>query len=267
MTPNTEAPLTEQVTVLFVPGILARPIHYILGTYFIDQIQFLKRQGIPWRLVPVHHEKSIQENSLTIKNTVEELAAKNQKIIFFTHSKGGLDVLEALLKYPEIRPHIMEFIALQAPFYGSPVANTIVSHKFLRGLARILLLFLRGTLDSLVEMTTDSRWTYMKKYRRQIFALSKEVRIVSIASSKHKQGSKIDSLLKISRDLMEKHFIENDGLVPLRSAILPGSQKIYIPNLDHASAVIRRTPLYFDRRQFTENIFQSYFSVTYEQPL
>ena len=97
----------------------------------------------------------------------------------------------------------------------------------------------------------------MSEHRKEIDQILRDIDILCIGSSKQPEPGRFDSILKIPRDLMRFLFSSpNDGMVPTESALIPGAKKFIFNDLDHASAVIRLTPQNFDRKKFSQNIFE-----------
>src|SRR5690606_21099445 len=96
-----------------------------LGTYFIDQMEYLDRRGVPYSIMPVHTEGSIELNARTIFEQLKTL----ENIVAFGHSKGGVDLLHALIKYPELRTKFRKIIFMQCPFFGTPLADFALQNE------------------------------------------------------------------------------------------------------------------------------------------
>ena len=61
--------------------------------------------------------------------------------------------------------------------------------------------------------------------------------------------------LLLPRDYMLRRGMDNDGLVPVESAVLPGSDYIKLRGVDHMVPVMDvDAVLKFDRRRFTKTL-------------
>jgi hypothetical protein len=241
-------------TVTFIPGMFSPFINTFLGTYFIDQMEYLDHKKIEYSIMPVHTEENISKNAAIIKKSVEN----QSNLIAFCHSKGGIDLLEALIKYPELRGKFHKIIFMQCPFFGTPLANIALTNQASSLLTRLLIGgLLGGDIHAISELTQLKRQTYMSEHRKEIDQILRDIDILCIGSSKQPEPGRFDSILKIPRDLMRFLFSSpNDGMVPTESALIPGAKKFIFNDLDHASAVIRLTPQNFDRKKFSQNIFE-----------
>lgn len=241
-------------TVTFIPGMFSPFINTFLGTYFIDQMEYLDHKKIEYSLMPVHTEGNLSKNAAIIRKSVEN----QSNLIAFCHSKGGIDLLEALIKYPELRGKFQKIIFMQCPFFGTPLADIAVANQATSLLTRLLIGgLLGGEIHAISELTQLNRQGYMSEHKKEIDNILNKIDILCIGSSKLPEPGRFDSILKIPRDLMRYAFSRpNDGMIPTDSAFIPGALKYIFSDLDHASAVIRLTPQNFDRKTFSQNIFE-----------
>lgn len=242
-----------RTTVTFIPGMFNPFINTFLGTYFIDQMEYLDRRGVPYSILPVHTEGSIELNARIIYQELQ----KEENVVAFGHSKGGVDLLHALIRYPELRSKFRKIVFMQCPFYGTPLADFALQNQAgvfaTKGLFRILL---KGDIEAIRELSRKERSTYMEIHSTAIQEITSLIEIECIGSAKLPERGRFDSILKIPRDFIQYKFnLPNDGMIPLESALIKGSKTKIFEDLDHASAVIRLTPQYFDRRAFSHEVF------------
>jgi len=75
--------------------------------------------------VPVEGLSSSTRNAELIRNRVlAEPLAPGERLVLVGYSKGTADMLEALARYPEIRPHIAAAVSLAGTVAGSPLADS-----------------------------------------------------------------------------------------------------------------------------------------------
>ncbi len=240
-------------SVIFIPGMFNPFINAFLGTYFIDQMEYLDNKGISYEIIKVHTERSIEINASIIKNNLES----REKLTAFCHSKGGIDLLHALILYPELRSKFKKIIFMQCPFYGTPLADFALQTRAgsfaTKGLFKVLL---NGDVKSIRELSRLERTLYMEKYQTDISAIASSIDIECIGSAKLPERGRFDSILKIPRDFIQYKFdLANDGMIPMESAFIKGGKRTIYEDLDHASAVIRLTPQIFDRKAFSHKVF------------
>lgn len=245
--------VSMKTTVTFVPGMFSPFINTFLGTYFIDQMEYLDKHSISYNLQPIHTEDSIEKNALVIKKNLEA----SENVMAFCHSKGGIDLLHALIMYPELKEKMRKIIFMQCPFFGTPLADIALSSGAGTFATKVLIKALfNGHISSVEELSQEKRKHYMETNHSLIQDILRDLDVVCIGSAKIPEPGRFDSILKIPRDFMQLKFnTPNDGMIPATSAFIPGIKSIKMHDLDHASAVIRLTPQHFDRMTFSHNIF------------
>ena len=256
----------KETSLLFVPGFLADLLmatdkaglkqelrrHTILGTYFDEQMEWLDSGGV------VHHKRvGVESQSAPVLNfriIGEAVRAAPHPVILVTHSKGGIDALEWLLdearkpSRESLVGKVRGVIAIQSPFFGSPVAGVIVANRILRKLTSYSLTQLGGGPAAQLRQSRRWRCRFYNRYRSDIAAVLKQVPVLCYASSLSRGPEKnAFPLIETARDIMERMRIPNDGLVPVHSAVLPGAAFVTTEGVDHAAPVMP-TRLPFDRR-------------------
>ncbi len=211
-----------------------------LADYFRSQVEALKADGINVEVAPVDTEESVAENG---RRLAAHIAKSPRPVCIISHSKGGLDTLEFLLRAePEYRRQVACWVALQAPFAGSPVADLIVDEEWTRGITDPLLRALGGSAQSLDDLTVDVRTKYMSKNAKAVESITRSMPIVAVAT--YVDGSRTPSLhFAPTQRWMEEQGLANDGLVNLESAVLPGARYIVLPGLDHTDTVAKKAIL------------------------
>lgn len=211
-------------------------------------------------------QSSVQVNAERIVRAVKEAAAKGQKVILMSHSKGGNDVLAALLLMQKAGSlkKVSGWISVQGGLFGSPVADEALNNKVARAAAKLFLEKSGGSLDSLTDSGSPACEKFMADNAPAIAKLVKAVPILSFASWKPKPHDKKllhpDTILSVSRDFMEGKGLKNDGLVPRKNAILPGTDYVAAVGIDHAEPAMRSPspvlPGTLDRKKFTEVLIE-----------
>ena len=109
--------------------------------------------------VAFNSSESVEHNAAAILDYILQARVQRTQIVIVSHSKGGLDTLEALL-HPDAREllgdTVVGWVALQAPFYGSPVADPAPS-----AINAVLLSAVGGNGESLDDLKTGGRQSYM----------------------------------------------------------------------------------------------------------
>lgn len=237
--------------VLLVPGLLAESYleayrHLGVGGYFEPQLALFKELGIEAQRLGLESEAELEVNALKI---VWAVKASSKPVLIIGHSKGGLDALMALFNYPEIRPQVTGLIAIQGPFWGTPLADQALDSKTLSWKLKKLFKKLGGSLHTLVQLSEQERRRWMQTEFYELAQLATEVPLLSVASYKT-DAPGLDSILEPIRD----HFLQNkvsDGLVPTRSALLPWGKNVTLAEVDHAMTVMACDHFPYDQKKLT----------------
>ncbi len=267
---KTELSIHElrQYEVLFVPGFLYDPLKtpsrnavlrkLRLGEYFDELRQWLQAHDVDESIAEIDSEDSITDNA---HDLAAYLKFSDKPVILVSHSKGGLEGLELLLLYPELRKRVAGWIALQAPFYGSEVADTAYSVRPVRALSKKLIEdYWGGSLRALIDLRTETRQQYMNLHLSEILQITREVPILVMGSSYYLGGGLqsregvrkmpgtlgLPALLPLTVPLAFGAGA-NDGLVGLQSARLPGARFVEYAQIDHADPVMPFPGRRFDR--------------------
>lgn len=235
-------PLLGGVRVIFVPSwlsdsalpsvALGESLGYMAGIY-----NWLADAGLRAEIADVETEDTVAANAVRLATLMD---ADDAPVCFVTHSKGGLDVLEYLRTASgEDRARVRCWIAMQAPFLGSPVADLATDVAGLPEVATVLLEALGGRGESLIDLTTQSRADYFARHRAEIDQVLTEVEPLCLATYVPDPGdfSKPTSWSYPALVWMHDSGVPNDGLVAVRSAVEICPHSLVLPGLDHTGIV------------------------------
>lgn len=154
------------------------------------------------------------------------LLADPRPTVLIAHSKGGLEALAAL-REAEAAARCRAFLAIQSPFFGSPVADALTTRPGLSLFAGRALRIARLRHRGLLDLTTPVREAWMRDNRAFIARLVGSVPVICCASSLTGGATGADRrYVPLARWMEREGAGPNDGLVPVRSALLPGARHI-----------------------------------------
>jgi len=248
---------------LFVPGFMTNPsidedLLYKSGgvkfgkgfmpTYFDEQITWLRANGLDAGIVNIESEAGIKHNA----NLIEaEIAKSPSPVIIFSHSKGGLDTLEALIQRPDLRGKVRGLVSIQSPYYGTPIADWVLLHQHtLSPLSAVALKLMGGSIQSVYDLSVKSRRDYQYENAAEIAKITAAIPTISFGAWKNEEKGVMDTNFEPTRDLMLKWGIKSDGLVPVDSEMLPGANQIAVEGLDHLATVLKVEKPAFNRVDF-----------------
>ena len=122
-------------------------------------------------------QQGVVENGAAIAAYLRGL--DNKRVTILSHSKGGLDTLQALLENRDLwGTTVTGWVALQAPFHGSPVADNLPAP-----LAGPVLSVFGGDQQAILDLQTDVRAQYMLGRANAIADLTGAIPVVSCSST------------------------------------------------------------------------------------
>lgn len=273
------AELRSKYKILFVRGYLSDAVVNAYGKYFDDQMNWLAESSVDIDYIVANKENSGFDSEFFPKRNADHLNkliesdSSGKRFLIISHSKGGLDVLETLVKYPGlIQNKIAGWIPMQAPFWGTPVANWLTTDdsesKDIRklteeGIGFVMEQLLEGDKPVLATMRLDVRREVMSQLASAsvISNLTETIPVIAFGSWKDPTFWFFTDTWMVSRDLMKNEngdLLENDGLVPVDSALLESEKEsssrfIKVEGVDHALPVMNSSyDFFFDRAKFTE---------------
>ncbi len=192
--------------------------------YMGAQADWLRSLGLPVAVVALPTAAPVAANAARI---AAELTADPRPALVVGHSKGGLEALAALL-HPGAAAQCRGFIALQSPFFGSPVADAVCGNRPLHRAADQALRQLGlGDGEGVRDLTTTSRRAWMAEHAAAIAALTASLPVVSAGTVLERAEHWHDQVYALTERWMRQQGAgPNDGLVPLDSALLPGAQQV-----------------------------------------
>lgn len=221
---------------LFVPGLFTE--HY--PGYMTENVRRMKERGCTdVSMAKIDTDAGVHTNAAVLKAEIEKLERDTgKKVVLLGHSKGGVDAGAALQLYPELRSKVQAFIALQAPFGGTPIASDIGENAHLSALmGGFITQVFRGDRAALDDLSYRSRRALLGD--RVTF--TQDVPTFSFASTSKDPRSLTALGALYGR---ERYGKDGDGLVLFEDAIIPGSRGIILlEDLDHAGPAMGGTAL------------------------
>jgi hypothetical protein len=236
-------PQLAGLTVVIVPSWLSGPLLDLraigMSDYFLAIETDLDRAGARVLVADVNTAAGVAVNGPRVRRLLQQT---DGPICLLTHSKGGLDALDALIGADEATLRKMRcWIALQAPFYGSPLADT-ADAPVIGTVGAFLLTLASGDGNSLSDLRTDIRAKYMSAHSIAVATTLARVRTLCVVSYFDGSDPRYPHppQLAATRYLMERRGMRNDSLVPTESGILPGCPTVVLRNIDHTDTISGR---------------------------
>lgn len=218
--------------------------------YLKDQEDVFEACGLPYQRV-VFRSHSVDRSGGKI---VEAVLAAKRPVILFTHSKGCVDTLDALLKLQAEGKldRVAGWISLQGPFYGSPQAARYVENGGRRVFGIAAMRVMGGNFDAVRDLTPDARVAYMKEHADEIKSLVRNLPLICFTSwESPEKGSKKPKEDKEPEDApAEQPELTSAFRIQPESCLLPGCAYVAKAGVSHSDTVISG-PEFFDRDAMT----------------
>ena len=254
----------QQHQILIVPGFLSDVTAQLRKNFgwmvpemkkdFDEQYLWLKSKGIKATRAEIESEASIEENAVRVREAIEK---SDRPVILMSHSKGGLDIIEALRERQDLQEKVAGWLAIQSPFWGTPVADVWTTSERAKKIADGVLKKLGGSARSLLGMRVEERVPYMREHEFQIKRMMEAIPTVIFASWKRDEPGDWDTPFEpFWRDQMAKAEIRSDGIIPINSMLIPGASVILREGADHVTTIgaIQLRP--FDRVRFLQSLLK-----------
>ena len=248
-------PRLNEVRFVLVPGYLTgflEPLQSLdLTDYLEAQEAAPTEAGFPVQRASINTLESVASNAARLRRIVE---TSDRPVCLITHSKGGIDALTFLLTAPEeTRRRVACFIAIQAPFRGSPIADEVSDNGLLQITSHGLLGLFGGSGSSLEDHRSDVRLAFLETHRESLSRLAAELPIITLAAEVAASETPCIQFRPIASTLewLEALELRSDGLVPTVSQTLPDTPYVQLSGLDHTGAVAEAScaALSFEQRK------------------
>ncbi len=192
-----------------------------LPGYMVPNLERLRALGLDVELVDTDPAGSEETNGAMLAAAI---AASDKPVILLGHSKGALDSLAALRDRPELQEKVAVLVALQSPYFGSPVADHVIW---------------RTALD---EAQKKYARLFDQAYRDEPLFLRKPL----IQFSRREraglpdQPPELRAGLKLFSIVTSRARQRSDGVVSPEHGVIPGAVYASIGGADHVDTILGR---------------------------
>jgi hypothetical protein len=228
--PAPSGPSRGAFRIVLVPGFLAECVAE-KSTVFRDARVQLEEIGYKSDYIQTRGRKGSTENADLIRHAAMGMPA-GERLIFVTHSKGAVDTLEALVKYPSLAERTAAVVSVSGAVNGSPLAEALP--EFLLKLAHELPLSSCPPGENIEAVQSLRRNVRISWLSTQ--PLPKSVRYYSLAAFTSRENT--SRILRPFYDILARTEPVNDSLVICSDAIIPNSVLLGYPNADHLAVAM-----------------------------
>ena len=192
----------------------------------------LRRFGYDLVGIKVDALSGTATNARQIRDAVMAMDASGpSRIVLIGYSKGAPDVLDAIVRYPEIRPRIAAVVSAAGAIGGSPLANDAEQYQ-----AELLQHFPGAACDAGDGGAVESLRPATRRAWLAQNPLPTEVPTYSLVT--FPQPERISSILTGSYDKLARIDPRNDSQMIFYDQIIPGSSLVGFINADHWALVV-----------------------------
>jgi hypothetical protein len=188
----------------------------------------LRKIGFEVLPAKVDSLSSSRNNARQIRDAIMALPAEpdGARIVLIGYSKGAVDVLEAIVGYPEIRRRVVAVVSMGGAIGGSPLANDAE-----QGMANLLQYFPESTCTPGDGGGVESLRPGPRRAWLAANPLPSGLRYYSIVT--YPQPGRISAVLMPSYRRLAQIDGRNDSQMVFYDQFIPGSQLIAYVNADH----------------------------------
>ncbi|MBO9666082.1 MAG: hypothetical protein J7501_04655 [Bdellovibrio sp.] len=279
---SQEKTLFQNVDIYLVPGLMSEvflsndrrsQVNFasLTGDYFGQHKKVLTyKYGFSVKLLS-SSSRSVDEIKQNIHNGLEESRRANRKAVFMTHSLGGLALLEELVTQPQEQEGVAGIIFLQSPFYGSSIADFFFGEKLgLNDILKPVLPFVNMSAETVGYLSTESRKTFMASKEQAVAQLVAKIPLFTVSGVVNGEPSMLTPAVNLmsygcfnvvmnrcySETLLPSPYSWGDGLVSLKSSLLPDADYVILEGVDHAETVVNLLFTDYEQTSMTEALFK-----------
>jgi hypothetical protein len=190
--------------------------------------EHLRRYGYDQVLLKVDALSSTANNARQIRDALLAMPVESgpARLVLIGYSKGAPDILDALVRYPEIRNRVAAVVSAAGAVGGSPLANDAEEYhaEMLRRFPGAICKPGDGTAVASLRPAARRAWLAANP-------LPTDLRYYSLAT--FPQPQRISAVLKSSYRKLARVDTRNDGQLIFYDQVIPGSRLLAYVNADH----------------------------------
>jgi hypothetical protein len=195
--------------------------------------EHLGKFGYDLQMIDVDALSGTARNARQIRDAIMamESPAGPPSVVLIAYSKGSPDVLEAIVKYPELRQRVAAFVSLAGAVGGSPLANDAK-----QSVTGIFTHWPQAECDPGDGGALDALRPDVRKAWLATNQLPPEIRYYSLVTLPDPE--RISRALEPTYDKLVRIDPRNDGQLIYSDQIIPGSTLLGFLNADHWAAFV-----------------------------
>ncbi|MEK7388520.1 MAG: hypothetical protein AAB036_02355 [Elusimicrobiota bacterium] len=216
-----------------------------ISDYMEGNLRRLRSLGLEADFVPVHTDSAYEENL----KLIEQAVAAEQSVVLLGHSRGGVLIHDWYRAAPTAsKAKVRRVILVQAPLWGSEAADWISDRWYARAILNGLALLpgWEDPLEGVLELTSSKRKEVMMGLPELSPGDLKKIFTVASSFDSEADDERHQDMAASERIIRAMTGRSNDGLVAVESALVPGSDAVFMEDFDHEDSVLEH-PGWFKR--------------------
>jgi pimeloyl-ACP methyl ester carboxylesterase len=200
---------------------------------FATTREHLARFGFDMQLVDVDALSGTAKNAGQIRDAIMSIPqqAGPPRVVLFGYSKGAADVLDAIVRYPELQQRVTAVVSIAGAVGGSPLADDAK-----QGQLDIMTHWPKADCDAGDGGAVASLRPGVRKAWLAENALPPAIRFYSVVTLPDRD--RISTIVKPSYQQLARIDSRNDGQLIYSDQIIPGSTLVGFVNADHWAVAI-----------------------------
>lgn len=222
--------LAERYRIAFVPGLFSECFE-AFARPFADAQADLRSKGFAVDYFQVAGRGSSARNAEQLAEHFRTASRDARPIIVFAYSKGLVDLLEFMVRYPDLARQIAAVVAVAGAANGSPLADQM--HAVYRAVGAPFPLpgCAPGTGEELVDLQPDVRIAWWQRHGESI-----TVPLFALVAAP--EPDRVSPATRASYRQLAKVDVRNDGKLLWQDQIPPRSYLLGYVNADHWSIAV-----------------------------
>ncbi len=227
------ATVATRYRVAFVSGLFADCAEKWVRP-FSDAMEELSADGFETTVLRVAGRAGTEQNAVQLAREIAALPQDGKRLIVFAYSKGLPDVLDLILRHPEVRPLMAAVVSYAGAFNGSPLTDDLrgvydqfVSKLPLDGCAV-------GTGAELEALRPSVRKAWWQAHGPTLLA----ARIPFFSLAGAPLPERVSPALRLNHASLAQRDPNNDSQLLAVDAVVPGGALLGFVNADHWAMAI-----------------------------
>lgn len=279
---STQLESLKNAEIVLIPGIVSEtfiwedhrsPVNFsiLFKDYFGAQLSHYKKLGLSVSRLK-GSSKSVKETIQQIDDKIKELASKNKKAVFVTHSLGGLALLDwMMIQDKGTLKSIRSIVFLQAPFFGSPMATVYFENPYhARTIFGPIVPWINASEETIKYLSIGERQKAMSDYQGRLKDVFSGISVITMSGVALHGTSIFRPSLNIiahgcvtyilnkcrSKEIFPGPHDDSDGMVPFKNSKLENYDFVRIENVDHGETVLQMPFNNIDRVHMTDALIK-----------